>query len=371
MAIECFFERAYQYERLGKSDSTQQIAERAARRFLMIGNKERAVSAMTATIIPLLEKGETEKVRTIIDDYKAYSGRVDSTGKVSHGREIFYYKQGLYYLKVNMFDSAEATFRRELSEGNDLNNQIAGRKGLQLLYEKKRIIDSIAKYSREGYCLSDSVYALSESQNIQSLQAMFDYTHHLYIAEQKINKEKSIKIRMERTFFVTFLLLIAISYLLIKKMKALTWIKAQHATITKKYNEETLKNIDLKCEKELQSSSIAKQIRVLSMSNPPQVATASDLKELEKLFEETAPSFHRQIIQITYRGKGLNYVEKNVCMLTKLNIPSAQISRLLGLADGYTSTLKTRLYKKITNNIGTAKEFDQLIMSVKEELYQK
>ena len=93
-------------------------------------------------------------------------------------------------MSVNQLDSAEYQFRTLLKKGKKLNQQIAGYKGLQEVYERKECSDSIAKYANLGYLLNDSAYSLSEMQNIQKLQASYNYEHAKLLAEQKSHESE-------------------------------------------------------------------------------------------------------------------------------------------------------------------------------------
>ena len=157
LATECYFDQSNEYERLGEKDSAFAIATESARRFTMMGQHDRAAAAKSANTLILLDKHRTDEAKAAIEAYLA-SAYTDSLGNVSPGREIFYYKRGLYYLQANKTDSAEYFFRKELRDGLDINNQIAGRKGLQLLYEKLDQADSVAKYAAEGYAIRYSFY---------------------------------------------------------------------------------------------------------------------------------------------------------------------------------------------------------------------
>ena len=90
----------------------------------------------------------------------------------------------MFFIVYCCLEVSKYYFRKELREGFDLNNQIAGNRGLLKLYEKKEILDSIAKYANLGYILNDSAYSLSEMQNIQKLQASYNYNHHKFLAEK-------------------------------------------------------------------------------------------------------------------------------------------------------------------------------------------
>ena len=185
MAAECFSELANSYDLLHCPDSLLLIVNEAVNRFEHLNNYKRAAGIKSKAIITLLKAGRYTKSKEFIDDYIKHSGYVDSTGNVCPGREFFYYKLGSYYLHVNKPDSAEYYFRKELRDGKDVNDQIAGRKGLQLLYEKLGSTDSVAKYAKEGCDLNDSAYSLSEMQQIQYLNTFYDYSRFRHESDIK------------------------------------------------------------------------------------------------------------------------------------------------------------------------------------------
>ena len=149
----------------------------------------------------------------------ASASAFDSLGNISRGIEIFYYVKGKYYLSVGKMDSAEYLFRKELEEGKDLNNQIAGCKGLQRVFERKEIPDSIAKYANLGYTFNDSAYSLSEMQNIQRLQASYNYNHKKQLAEQKAREAERawLILALVVSCVIILLLLFSKKYYLFKK----------------------------------------------------------------------------------------------------------------------------------------------------------
>jgi hypothetical protein len=53
------------------------------------------------------------------------------------------------------------------------------------------------------------------------------------------------------------------------------------------------------------------------------------------------------------------------CLLTRLAFPSVSIDRLTGVSEGYTSRLKSRLFKKLAGKEGNAKDFEHWIMAIK------
>jgi hypothetical protein len=292
-----------------------------------------------------------DEAKAAIEAYLA-STYTDSLGNVSHGREIFYYKRGLYYLQANQTDSAEYFFRKELRDGLDINNQIAGRKGLQLLYEKLGKADSVAKYAAEGYAMSDSVYMVSESQNLQSLQAMFDYTHKQLMVEQKTSELRNTRLYLAIAVISLLLVIFIVLYIIQRRDKL-------HAAATANYQSIIR---ELSIEDRLGCSPVTTHLQELANSNPPEVADAADIKSLKTLISDNIPTFFDTVNPPQQMLSEQEYV---VCLLTRLAFPSVSIDRLTGVSEGYTSKLKSRLYKKLTGKDGSAKDFEHWIMAVK------
>ena len=351
MAIECYFDQSNEYERLGEADTAYTIATEAASLFAAIGQYDRAAAAKSATTLVALDKHRTDEAKAAIEAYLS-SAYTDSLGNVRPGREIFYYKRGLYYQQAGMLDSAEFFFRKELRDGRDINNQIAGRKGLQLLYERLGKVDSVAKYAAEGYSMSDSVYMVSESQNVQSLQVMFDYTHKQLQLEQKTSELRKTKLSMAIAVISLLLVIFAVVYIAQRRNK-------QHAAAAEKY-QSVIRNLSI--EDRLSSSPVTSRLQELANSNPPKAAELDDIKSLKALINDYIPSFSETISPLQ---QPLGQQEYVVCLLTRLSFPSVSIDRLTGVSEGYTSRLKSRLYKKLTGNNGSAKDFEHWIMSIK------
>jgi tetratricopeptide (TPR) repeat protein len=400
MAIECYFEQAAEYERLGQPDSALFIAGRSAQLFTEMGQPDRAAAATSSTTLVLLDQHRLAEAKAAIDAF-LHSAYTDAQGNVSPGREIFYYKRGRYYLQTGQLDSAEYFFRKELRDGRNINNQIAGRKGLQLLYERLGRADSVAKYAAEGYNLSDSVYILSESQNMQSLQAMFDYTQNQLMVVQKTSELKTTKIRMA-VVVISLLVVIGILVYIAQRRErrraletaqyrsALEQLSQAQADLMLLHEEANTastqaiaqKNQQIKAlqeqvnqfqqlkkdyhrlslEDRLANADVSVRLRALANDNPPRQAAVSDIKELKMLINDNIPAFFDTV---SPDHKPLSELEYTVCLLTRLAFPSSQVDRLNGVSEGYTSTLKSRIFKKVTGQSGTAKDFERWIAAIK------
>ena len=401
-AIECLAQQADAFQFLNNSDSLIIIRELAADKFCEIGREDRAAQTLGVTALTLFDTREMQKAKRYLELYETKSGNVDENGNVSEGREIYYYVKGLYFYHINHIDSAEYFFRKELCEGKDLNNQIAGSKGLQKIYEKKKISDSIAKYANLGYILNDSAYSLSEMQNIQKLQASYNYNHHKQKAEEKAREA-------QKAYFAIFFLIIVIVAVLIFG-SVIAWLWYRHNRTKQQLNEiqyhqtqtqleqaqsdlmelqeknENASDLIQKKSKEVESlqaklaqslqnqsgrdhanledslvnASITKELTSLLQSNPVQTATQGQMRELRKLVNEFIPNFYTGINS----RQTLRPIEYEVCLLIRCHFKPAAISKLMGREEAYISNLRKGILQKSYGIKGSPKELDERIMQI-------
>lgn len=399
MAIECYTRQANAYKFMNKPDSVVYIKERAADLFLKINRYDRYAQTMGGIIGPLLTLGDFEKAKRAIDLYESSSGFFDENGTIKKGRIIYYYIKGDYYLAVNKIDSAEYMYRRELSEGTTLNHQIAGNKGLQKVYERKGISDSIAKYANLGYILNDSAYSLSEMQNIQELTASYNYHHNRLLAEQNSRKA-------DRAFMIIIIIVLVViivsmlllyRYLIYRKRQQIKLIKYQQdlealeraqtelqelrseenilsaSTISKLTSEIDHLRKNLKeshqgerhgnsiIDKRLTESKIVKHLTDLLKENPPKEASVQDFKDLKNLINTEIPDFYGTLntTECTLRP-----IEYEVCLLIRVRFSPAEICKLTGRSDSYIANLRKGILLKEFGIKGLPKELDSRILSI-------
>lgn len=332
-AIECHAQQADAYDLLQYDDSILIVTREAESLFGEIERFDRASQVVSREIIPLLRKGEIEKVRTCINIYESYSTFIDKNGNIAKGKEIFYYLKGKYYLYSQKIDSAEFMFRRAFIEGEDLNSKIAGCKGLQEVYERRMIPDSIAKYASLGYELNDSAYSLSEMQNIQKFQASYDYNHHKYLAKKE---------RMEAQIAWLVVTLIIVSVLLLGFV------------FMTKYRQLRIFALDYR----LRNAKITRRLKKLANSIPPQYPTFDDWHELRTLVEQEIPTFS-SVLNID--GVSLSEMEYDICLMIRVKLLSIEISKLKGCSPSYVSNIRKRLLQKIFKKEGGSEDFDDEI----------
>ena len=334
-AIECYAQQANVYEFLKKNDSVNIITENASKLFEQIGKFDRANQILGLEISALLDMGELEMARRCIKKYES-TPAFDSLGNICRGLEIFYYVKGKYYLSIENIDSAEYLFRKELEEGKDLNNQIAGCKGLQRVFERREISDSIAKYANLGYTFNDSAYSLSEMQNIQRLQASYNYNHKKQLAEQKAREA-------ERAWLILALVVSCVIILLLLFSK-------KYYLFKKAALDYRLKNAD-----------IINRLRKMAKSNPPVQPSLEDWKQLRALVEREIPDFSERV-----NGKDhpLSDMEYDVCLMVRVHLMPIEIARLKKCTPSYVSNIRKSLLKRVFGKDGSSEDFDDEIVKI-------
>ena len=401
-AIECFAQQANAFSFLQLQDSMIIVCEKASTLFKEIGRKDRASQIRSREISYLISNNEITKSKHYIKEYELYSNLFIKKDSIKSGHEIFYYIKGNHYLANNELDSAEYLFRKELRDGKDLNNQIAGCKGLQKLYEKKKISDSIAKYANLGYILNDSAYSLSEMQNIQKLQASYNYNHHKQKAEEKAREAQ------KAYYTIFFLIIVIVAVLIFGSVIAWLWYRhnrtkqqlkeiqyhqtqtqleqAQSDLMELQEKNENASDLIQKKSKEVESlqaklaqslqnqsgrdhadledslvnASITKELTSLLQSNPVQAATQGQMRELRKLVNEFIPNFYTGINS----RQTLRPVEYEVCLLIRCHFKPAAISKLMGREEAYISNLRKGILLKAYGIKGSPKELDERIMQI-------
>ena len=395
--VSSFYDKA-QY------DSVIFYVDKAVRRFSEFGFPQYSEGFSGMKIHAYIELGDFTMAQKMIEDYQQ-SNNFSVNGNVLPGGESFYYDKGSLFLKSNEIDSAEYYFRKELCEGKDFNNQIGGSLGLRAVYELKDLPDSVAKYAVKAYDLSDSAYNLSVAENLQQMQAAYNYSRHL--KEKEVYKEKAARERQNLYLllvFVTIIFFASFSYY--KKYRSTQ--QAEHARQLALYSNlrQMLEQSKREChEKEKDRGHLIskvetlkaeislrkKQIKMLekrlhvgddyflkekldaslvyqyfkNYSASPLAADppiASDWNRLRELYAEVLPG----VKSFFDASTSLNSKERDVCMLTRMYFDNHDIIILLGeKTPSRLSTLRTRIHEKLYGKSGTPKELVSKIMQMK------
>ena len=398
-AIECYAQQADIYSFLHKEDSAIIVREKAFMLFNEIGRKDRGAQTLAAAIRLLIRKGDISKAKAFCNSYEQYSGLFDENNNIEKGREIYYSIKGDYYLAVHLLDSAEYMFRKELRDGLDPNNQIAGCKGLQMVYEQRKNSDSIAKYATLSYELNDSAYLLSEMQNIQKFQASYNYNHHKLLAEQSEKKaQQSLNLLIVIIALVSIISILAFfwfkSYQAKRKAEILQYRKdleklerlqtelqdicseeklspweifdKKHEEIVTILNRVTeykrkTKQPFANLEERLSKAPIVKRLKEYVNSNPYQKASQADFAELRSLLNEELPHFYTTLNTPHYT---LSEIEYDVSMLLRVRFSPMDIHRLTGMSPGYVSNMRSRLLLRVYGVDGSPADYDKRILAI-------
>ncbi len=395
MSIECFARQANAYEFLNEWDTIVYVTDMASDMFKRIDRKDRSVQVLYNELLALIHLDNYDKAGKIFYMYERFSGFFDETNNIDKRYDIYYYIKGLYYLGVNKVDSAESLFRKELSQATDLNNRIAGCKGLQAVYSRKGIVDSIAKYANLGYVLNDSAYSLSEMQNIQKFQVSYNYNHHKLLAEQsKRNAELSIILFI--SFAVIFLVggVTAFASYRSKKQKELAEYRQNLEALGKiqselqelcgedsdvpaliarkneeinhlqnrisEYQKHQANKEKASLEDRLTHSKVVKDLSGLLGENPVRQASREQIRQIANLLNEQIPSFYNELNASVV----LRPIEYEVCMLIRCHFKPSSVGKLLGLDEAYVSNVRRRILHKIYGIEGYPRDLDERIMKI-------
>ena len=400
ISIECLAQQADAYDFMHNDDSVIIIKKKASALFTSIHREDRAAQTVIPAVSSLVKKGQLDLARQWIQDYEAYSGNFDTLGNIEKGREVYYYIKGEYCLAINAIDSAEYLFRKELRDGKDLNNQIAGSKGLQKVFERRHNPDSIAKYANLSYELNDSAYSLSEMQNIQKFQASYNYSHSKLVAEQKtLEVERVHKLLVYLISIVLVIIIVGLFFFisyrneekqrknkhekdledLAKLQRELIEIcsddKLSQTELFEKKNVEISELLDRvvdykqregkknmgSLEERLSSSEIVILLKQKANANPYHLAGQEDFRRLRNLINEEIPLFYSALNSPQYT---LTAIEYDVSLLIRVRFSPTEIQKLTGLSSGYIANIRSRLLQKVFGQEGSPKEYDQRVIAI-------
>ena len=333
-AIECYSQQAGAYEYLKMPDSIIIVMDNASEMFAKVHRYDRSAQVLAMAIIPLIDKGKLEVARKYINIYEKNSGFFDEQGNILKGRQIYYYIKGYYYLAVSKIDSAEMMFRKELREASTLNHLIAGSKGLQEVYSRKGIVDSVAKYANLGYELNDSAYSLSEMQNIQKLSLSYNYNHAKLLAEK--NKVKAERLRSVLVLVLLFVFLTSV------------FVGKRIRRLNKYALDYKLKKAPIVC-----------KFRNMANASPCQIPTFDDWISLRDYVERSIPSFSKIL-----KKDDLSDFEYDICLMTRVHIMPIAMAKLKQCSPSYISNIRKRIFSKIKSDEGNCDNFDEFVKSV-------
>lgn len=348
-----------------------------------------------ADIAYYLKLNEIEKAKQAFVIYNKTNFKGNLNFKDSFA--FLLYEKGLYFMRTNQLDSAYSILNKSLIFAQSLSNKAIVYKTLAQYYLRVNNSVLAAKYALMSTEYKDSDLVEVRNGQLHEMQSMYDYNRNKDLAI--VAKQKA----EERQFVIYFLLLSAValfglafyiySLLLSKKSKKITLvqqlyndslsklhtaqkelqlIKKQNDLVTVQEKEKTilkikntLKDIQEKFSGSLlsdvdiilQNSAIYRKIQFI-LIHPKEKLTNEDWIELSDFVEQLIPCFS-QILKNYLTEK-----EYHICLLIRFRISPSSISNLVDLSNSGVSLSRKRMYEKICGKVGTAKDFDNYVLSL-------
>ena len=301
---------------------------------------------------------------------------------------------------TGQLDSACYILQQSLKFCKSFSNKAATTKALAHYYAKVNQPSLAMKYALQSSEYNDSSLMEARKNQLQQMQAMYDYGRNQEIArmaEQKAIRSTQMNYMIVFACVILFLFLsyiyrkqlalkkkrIAVSKLLyedsllklkrlqdekaklvaendnklfqviMEKENTIDKLKAEISDIQDKYSLTSVSNVELT----LMDSSICKKIKFIEL-HPKKSMCEEDWKELANTIENAIPNF------IPVLKNRLNDKDYQICLLIRLGFSTSLIARLLGLSDAAISKSRKTMLKKICRKEGKPKEFDEYILQI-------
>ena len=180
------------YYDMGDTLSCLRITEQCRQEYESQGMHQKAADVFPTAIYIHLLNSNYDKAREMMQIFESESGSFDSYGNITKGREGYYYSKGLYYLGIQMNDSAEFYFRK--LQRFHLKHDFRANKGLLALYRNKNIIDSISKYAELCVKSVDELLNDNQAEAVAMTHSLYNYNRMERIADQKTLESERSKV---------------------------------------------------------------------------------------------------------------------------------------------------------------------------------
>ncbi len=257
------------------------------------GYKKQSSDVFHCAIYIYLKQGKLSKAKSLMDEFEKNSGAFNQMGEIERGRELYYEFKGLYYLGINVLDSAEFYYRRLLKT----QYKYEAFKGLQTLYTRKKLTDSIVKYTPlcEDALLQWST-ACQTNAIIQSA-AMYRYERNKNQAEKKA-KDARISHQIIALMAATFVIIALFVYILFNRIRLRQQKKdeeyyklvCEHKKVQEEYHLQ-YKNLEIL---QKRYDSLKEQLLTVIASEDEKIQ-----KQMKQMQEEI---YHQKMLLNSYRN---------------------------------------------------------------------
>ena len=399
--IDAYARRADAYDILGIEDSVISIRQQASQMFLEEGDTISAIMNVCTIIVPFVERNRLQDAAHILTAYESLPDLFDDSGAINSYHNIYYYIKGRYLLATSKQDSAELMFRKMQEVAETPNDKEAGFRGLYLLFEKKHIPDSMAKYADLCYAMNDSVYRDDAKVQIQKMHSLYNFEKERLAAITFASEARKSRFQLYIVLF-SMILVIVVSYQIIttqrrRRKDEIDRLNAEYQSdlarmrtlqnellaIQERQYTEVAKDKDLEIkklrdklnqhldarllinansvDKVLHSCEVVVMIKKKLSGSKHICITDEEWTKLYDSINQYLPLFFEKVNE----NKSLSRIEYNICVLTRLGFQPKEQLVLLGLPLTYNiSVMRKRLLYKIFDINGSAKDFARYIQSV-------
>ena len=398
-AIINFQNKEAAYAFLNKIDSAIAINLQAAKMFKSCREDNNANIAYGCNFDYYIDKGDFKNAQKAFDAYM--STNYEGNTEYPDSKAFLLYLKGKYYMMTDQLDSANNCLQQSLTSCLSFSNKAATTKALSQYYLKINQPTLASKWALKSMEYQDSDFIESRQDQLQQVQAMYDYNRHqksAILAEQKATQRANI---IYLLIIGCFILLALLTYIYWKKLtirkkrneatqllyedsllkskklqeelvklkeendqalsqavrekeESLNQLKSEIKDIREKFSNPLLSDTDVI----LKNTSIYKKLQYLEM-HPKENMESKDWNELETTIEQLIPSF----IPI-FKERLANKNDYHICLLIKLRFSLSFIANLLGLSPSGVSASRKKMLAHLCNKIGSPKDFDEYVRQI-------
>ena len=400
IAVEYYAQQARCYYDLNLPDSSFLIENNAIRMFQEYGDTLSANTEKGPVSYFLAKKGNFSQAKAYIDSYEFHSHLNKQTIERIENWKLLYYYKGVYYLGIAECDSALYYHYKTLYTSKSPNNLALACKGLYETYAMLHKNDSVAKYALLYASNIKKETNTSSTAALLSIQHLYNYHSYKSAAESKAIEVMRSK---QRNVILLLFLLIALTvsaYVFYRLRKYIRLVKQrirakyasdiheysvvkdalreakgknafhEHLAIRAQSNLEDFKkdieNTQNKYSEEdcwglsdvLQNSSIVRHLRDKAAKG--EKPTDQELVEFRNKVSLFLPE---TLTTLFMKKKGISTKEKYICLFVFARFSPKEICILMGTKSANLSNTRKRLNRKLFGSDGSAKEFDEKILS--------
>lgn len=391
---------AFTYDALSKSDSSRLYYNKAYDLATIYGNNEIQIDIISQMASHFLIAKDYNKMNECLKRSLYSSENTDKT--------IDYNLAAIMFMRTGMYDSAYYYCNKVLGKGKITTKQTAAY-NLIKIYSQRKDYENIQKMLKLYTLYTDSVNKITAIESMARMNSMYNYQlrekENLRLKEE--NKTNLIKI-----FIAVIISIIAIFILIIYGIKTkhkhqqyrnqinnLKRLRHEEYLRSEEYIQKNLKEIE-RLETELSNTSdenymLKEQLKekvdelVLANNrahteieikqkqrNKLMVSTANDIinkriaqqkplnkkdwQEINECINEILPDFKTNL----YGSCSVSEQEYHMCILIRMDIGNKEMSELLCRSTSAISLARKRLYAKIFDKEGTAKQFDEYVKTL-------